>query len=201
VRHIKPLIKCATSNSIGYGLFNLYLSKGGSDLDVGRVLRQIFMNLTQSLSDMKHKVVNNVRELAMGYLREHFVALEEKIQELRKDNLLGELVDELQDRRGSIERLVFSLIRSHAFTELTAVDDAQETLQSIQARITELVNGQQATVASTQKPKEMDEFTTHIEKLGFMQRAPTTEIPLSRLLFTKHVSELSPNYCVLAQKL
>jgi hypothetical protein len=182
-------------------MVNLYLSKGHSNL------RQVLMDLNESLSNMKRQFVSNVRELAMRHLRQHFMTLEMEIRALHKDNLQDELIDELQDRLGSIERLVFSLIRSHAFAKLAAKDDAQETLQSIQARIAKLVNGQQAVDTSTQTPEDsspVEEFTTQIEKLGFMQRAPNTEIPpsLTRFrLFTEQVSKLPSHRFVLARQL
>jgi hypothetical protein len=173
-----------------------------SQSDAEHFIRRVVVDLNESLSDMKRDFVSEVRGRAVEYLKEHFTSLEKKIQASRKDELQDELIYELQDRRDSVERLVFTLIRSRTLAKLATKDDARGTLYSIQAQIAKLVDGQKAINTSTQALDDgdsmrADELTTRIEQLGFMRRAPTAEIlpflPRSRL-FIQRVSELPSHH-------
>jgi hypothetical protein len=168
-----------------------------SQSDAEHFIRRVVMELNESLSNMKRDFVSEVRTRAIEFLKEHFTSLEKKIQALRKDDLQDEFIYELQDRRDSIERLVFSLIRSRTLAKFATKDDAQGKLYSIRVQIAQLIEGQKAIDTSTQADDgcnmRADELTTWIERLGFMRQAPKAEslpfLPRSRL-FMQRVSEL-----------
>jgi hypothetical protein len=167
------------------------------DVSTGdKFLRLVLKDLHEKLSDMKREYVRGVREQANSYMHKHFEKLETMFGALQKDGLQAELIDELQDRSANVERLIFSLIRSDTLSGLRTRPDALSRLRS---KMKKLVYNQKPIDEVARAPMEgegtssAESPTTRIERLGFIRRAPATEIrPFGPFkLFTRFVSPFS----------